>query len=215
MDSVGITFTDSYDTAGALKASAEISDVPFAGLRAVLDTTYSPSGKVPHGVKTTGGYKRDYLNLNATVDVLNGPAINADVTVGTRDLVFGASVGLKDKTTYDLVASYAQPDYVVAFHVRNQLSRATLSYFHQVDAKLSAGAAASYSLDGKDPITVEAGANYVLDKDASFKVKLDNSARIGLGYSQRLRPGVKATFGAVVDTTKGTTAVGLSLNLDA
>ena len=211
----GITFTDSYDTTGSLKASAEIADTPVVGLRAVLDSTFSPSGKAPYGVKLSGGYKRDYLNLNATADVLNLPNVSADLTVGTRDLVAGAQVSVRDKTTYDLVVSYAQPDYVVAVHARNQFQRVSVSYFHQVDAKLAVGALATYSVDGKDSHSVEAGAAYVLDKDASFKVRVDSAARVGLGYTQRLRPGVKATFGAAIDSGKGTTQLGLSLALDA
>jgi voltage-dependent anion channel protein 2 len=211
----GITFTDSYDTSGALKASAELADAPVKGVRAVLDTTFSPSGKSPYGVKITAGYKREYINLNTTVDVLQGPNVAADLTFGNREFVFGALVNVREKTSYDLALGYAQPDYAVAFHARNQLQRFSVSYYHQVDARLSAGAVASYSLDGKDSVSVEAGTNYVLDKDSSVKARIDNNTRIGLGYTQRLRPGVKATFGTVIDPSKGTTQIGLNLNLDA
>jgi voltage-dependent anion channel protein 2 len=211
----GITFTDSYDTNGVLKASAELTDTPVSGLRAVLDASFSPSGKpATYGTKVSAGYKREYLNVNTTVDVLNLPNVSADVTVGTRDLVVGALFNVRDKTTYDLVLSYGQPDYVVALHARKQLSQLSLSYFHQVDNKLAAGAVATYGLDGKDT-KVEAGVSYALDKDASIKVRLDSNARLGFGYTQRLRPGIKATFGADVDSAKGTTQLGFNLNLDA
>lgn len=192
-----------------------MNDAPVKGLRAVLDTVFSPNGKSPYGVQVSGGYKREYLNANASVDVLQGPTISTDVTVGTRELAFGAAVSFKDKPSYTLALTYAQPDYVVAFHARNQLQKLSLSYFHQVDVKLAAGAVATYSLDGKEGVAIEAGASYIIDKDASVKVRVNNEAKIGLGYSQRLRPGVKSTVGAVIDTNKGTTQLGLSLNLDA
>ena len=41
-----------------------------------------------------------------------------------------------------------------------------------------------------------------LDAAAFVKAKINNTGVLSLGYTQALRPGVKATFGMALDTTK-------------
>jgi len=39
-----------------------------------------------------------------------------------------------------------------------------------------------------------------LDKDTSLKLKFDSSGKVGIGYVQKLRPDVKASFGLLIDS---------------
>lgn len=41
-----------------------------------------------------------------------------------------------------------------------------------------------------------------LDNSAFVKAKINNAGVLALGYSQSLRPGVRASFGLALDTTK-------------
>lgn len=41
-----------------------------------------------------------------------------------------------------------------------------------------------------------------LDSAAFIKAKINNTGVLSLGYTQALRPGVKASFGLALDTTK-------------
>ena len=69
-----------------------------------------------------------------------------------------------------------------------------------------------------DAVTIEVGTKYTLDKDAFLKAKIDNAGRLGLGYTQLLRTGVKLSLGGSFDTTRlqeNAHRVGLSLVLDA
>ncbi len=42
----------------------------------------------------------------------------------------------------------------------------------------------------------------VLDPASSIKAKISNAGVLALGYTQALRPGVKASFGLALDTQK-------------
>ncbi len=67
-------------------------------------------------------------------------------------------------------------------------------------------------------MTIEVGAKYALDSDAFVKVKTDSLGRLGLGYTQVLRPGVKLSLGGLFDTTRlqeNAHKIGLSLTLEA
>uniref|UniRef100_A0A671MTR0 Non-selective voltage-gated ion channel VDAC3 n=1 Tax=Sinocyclocheilus anshuiensis TaxID=1608454 RepID=A0A671MTR0_9TELE len=41
---------------------------------------------------------------------------------------------------------------------------------------------------------------YQLDKDSSISAKVNNASLVGVGYTQSLRPGVKLTLSALIDT---------------
>ena len=68
---------------------------------------------------------------------------------------------------------------------------------------MEAGCRAVYNSQVKDSIVgIEVGSKVVLDKNSYFKAKVDNSGRLGLGFTQVLKEGVKLQFGGLFDTTK-------------
>ena len=72
-----------------------------------------------------------------------------------------------------------------------------------VNADTEAGARATY--DSKSPnsnVNLEVGTKTYLDNAAFVKAKINNSGILCLGYTQALRPGVKASFGLALDTAK-------------
>lgn len=70
-----------------------------------------------------------------------------------------------------------------------------------MNKQVEAGAKATYKVS-EPGVSVEVGTKYALDSDSFFKAKVDNVGRLGLGYSQVLRDGVKIGFGGLFDTTR-------------
>jgi hypothetical protein len=51
-------------------------------------------------------------------------------------------------------------------------------------------------------VALEVGVKSYLDVSSFVKAKINNAGILGLGYTQALRPGVKASFGVAIDTQK-------------
>jgi len=104
---------------------------------------------------------------------------------------------------YALAAGFNAPEYAVTLHALNDLKSFSASYYHRVSADVEAGAKAVY-----DPkltsggVSIEVGTKTYLDSAAFVKAKINNSGVLALGYTQSLRPGLKASFGLALDTQK-------------
>jgi len=70
----------------------------------------------------------------------------------------------------------------------------------------------------KNETSLGIGCKYTLDKTASLRAKVNNSASVGLGYQQKLRDGVTLTLSTLIDGKNfqaGGHKVGLALELEA
>ncbi|KAG5457892.1 MAG: eukaryotic porin-domain-containing protein, partial [Olpidium bornovanus] len=77
------------------------------------------------------------------------------------------------------------------------------SYYHRVNADVDAGGKAVWdSKANNQAVGIEIGTKYKIDNDAFIKAKIDNGGRLGLGYTQTLRKGVKISLAGLFDTTK-------------
>jgi hypothetical protein len=101
----------------------------------------------------------------------------------------------------------------------NNLKVFSGSYYHRVNPTVEAGAKATWDSEASaSNVTIELGTKYKLDSDAFLKAKIDNNGRLGLGYTQHLRPGVKLSLGGSFDTRRfneNAHKVGLSLTLES
>lgn len=101
-------------------------------------------------------------------------------------------------------------------------------YYHRVNRDVEAGAIATYSVKAPNNVALEVGAKTYLDAAAFLsalyafplpslpffrtngyffcqmcaEAKVNNAGLLTLGYTQALRPGVKASFGLQLDTLK-------------
>jgi hypothetical protein len=95
-------------------------------------------------------------------------------------------------------------------------NKATLfqaSYHQKVNNDVEAGARATWNKAVKDaPVAIEVGTKVALDSTAYFKAKVDNEGRLGLGYTQKLRDGVKVSFGTLLSSQNN--SVGMQLTFD-
>ncbi|KAJ2635559.1 Mitochondrial porin, partial [Coemansia sp. RSA 1287] len=157
-------------------------------------------------LRTKINYQQDNLFARVNVDALN-PAVTADVTISRDGALAGAELaydlnsGAVTKTNSTL--GFAGPDYMITMQGNNSLNMFQLAFYQRVTANVEAGARAVY--DYKNPeggVSAELATKYVLDKDAFVKAKVDNSGRMGLSFTQTLRPGVKLSLAGLFDTTR-------------
>ena len=75
--------------------------------------------------------------------------------------------------------------------------------FRSVNADIETSARATYDTKGPaSNVNLEVGTKTYLDNAAFVKAKINNSGILCLGYTQALRPGVKASLGLALDTVK-------------
>ena len=116
------------------------------------------------------------------------------------DVAYDVSSGLV--TRYNGALGYTTPEYTVTLTASNKLGVFGASYFHRLSKSVEAGAKATWNKKADAAVAIEVGSKYILDKDAFVKAKIDNGGRLGLGYTQLLRPGIKLSLGGSFDTTR-------------
>ncbi|KAJ1854792.1 Mitochondrial porin [Coemansia sp. RSA 1822] len=201
----GLTYTESWNTANLVTGQVEIANKFAKGLKLELSGS-SALSSTKRALRTKINYQQDNLFARVNVDALN-PAVTADVTISRDGALAGAELaydlnsGAVTKTNSTL--GFAGPDYMITMQGNNSLNMFQLAFYQRVTANVEAGARAVY--DYKNPeggVSAELATKYVLDKDAYVKAKVDNSGRMGLSFTQKLRPGVKLSLAGLFDTTR-------------
>ena len=130
-------------------------------------------------------------------------------------------------TKYAAAIGYSAPEYAVTLHGLGNLTTFAASYYHRVSPDVEAGAKAVYDTRASTAgsVALEVGTKVYLDSAAFVKAKINNSGILALGafsaricalgktltlrralllvgYTQALRPGVKANFGLALDTQR-------------
>lgn len=91
------------------------------------------------------------------------------------------------------------------------------SIFHKVNSDLNCGVQLAWT-SGSNATKFGIGAQYALDKEASVRAKINNDSHIGLGYQQKLRPGVTLSLSTLLDGKNfnaGGHKIGIALELEA
>ncbi|KAJ7625328.1 eukaryotic porin/Tom40 [Mycena polygramma] len=203
----GLTFTNTWTTANVLKSQIELQDQITQGLKLDLTTSIAPNKSSSKTAVLGAVYKQSGFHSRAVLDVLKGPTFIADTVLGRDGFLVGAEAAYNVTegriSRYALAAGFNAPEYAVTLHALNDLKSFSASYYHRVSADVEAGAKAVY-----DPkltnggVSIEVGTKTYLDSAAFVKAKINNSGVLALGYTQSLRPGLKASFGLALDTQK-------------
>ncbi|KAJ2059788.1 Mitochondrial porin [Coemansia aciculifera] len=217
----GLTYTESWNTANLVTGQVEVANKFAKGLKLELSGS-SALSSAKRALRTKIDYQQDNLFARVNVDALN-PAVTADVTVSREGALVGAEFaydlnsGAVTKTNSTL--GYAGPDYLITLQGNNSLNLFQLAFYQRVTKCVEAGARAVY--DYKNPeggVSAELGTKYILDQDAYVKAKVDNAGRLGLSYTQLLRPGVKLSLAGLFDTARlqeNTHKLGAALTFEA
>ncbi|KIL63274.1 hypothetical protein M378DRAFT_1051471 [Amanita muscaria Koide BX008] len=223
----GLTFTQAWSTSNVLRSVLELENQIAKGLKVDL-TTALQAEKNTKSALINATYKQSGIHSRAALDLLKGPTFTADSVFGRDGFLVGveAAYNVTDGniSRYAVAAGYNAPDYAITLHGLNNLNSFSASYYHRVSADVEAGAKAVYDFKATHGgVGIEVGAKTYLDPSAFVKAKINNLGVIALGYTQTLRPGVKASFGLALDTQKlndnqpagPTHKVGLSLVFDS
>ncbi|KAJ7128214.1 eukaryotic porin/Tom40 [Mycena crocata] len=203
----GLTVTNTWTTANVLKTQFEVDNQIAKGVKLDLTASLAPNKGGNKTAVLNAAYKQSGFHSRAVLDVLKGPTFTADTVIGRDGFLVGAEAAYNVTegriSRYALAAGFNAPEYAVTVHALNDLKSFSASYYHRVSADVEAGAKAVY-----DPkltnggVSIEVGTKTYLDSAAFVKAKINNSGVLALGYTQSLRPGLKASFGLAVDTQK-------------
>jgi voltage-dependent anion channel protein 2 len=202
----GLTLTQSWTTTNLLRNQVEFDNLITNGLKLDLSTSLAPEKGTKTAVLNTV-YKQSGFHTRATLDVLKGPTFTADAVLGRDGFLLGAEASYNvsggNITRYAAAIGYNAPEYAITLHGLHNFNTYSASYYHRVSRDVEAGARAVY--DHKSThggVNLEVGTKTQLDSSAFIKAKINNAGVVALGYTQVLRPGVKASFGLALDTQK-------------
>jgi len=200
----GLVLTQTWLTNNSLKTLVELDGQVAKGLKLELLGLINPD-KGSKAALITAIYRQPAFHGRALVDPLNGPTITADAAVGRDGFLAGVEASLDAATQqpkgYAAALGYSAPQYAVQLKALNALSAYQAGYYHKVTNDLEAGAVATYK-QGTQGVALEVGVKSYLDAAAFIKAKVNGNGLVTLGYTQALRPGVKASFGLQIDSLK-------------
>lgn len=201
-----------------LKSDVSFESDLLPGSKLTMECSLAPAS-MTRKEKLKASLKRDFYNLDAQF-VLPAFCGSASATVAWRGLVLGYRVPVTSSqglsTLGDVAIGFASEDVEIATSVTDGGDRLTASLCHKVNANLATAFVTSWNYVNNAASFVM-GAEYQLDKNASFKVKADHLSRLGLAYSQTLRNGISLTVSALVDGKKvdaGDHKFGLGVTFD-
>lgn len=218
---LGLTLTQSWNTANALESKLELNDSITKGLKAEGIFSFLPANNA-RGAKFNLHYKQPNFHGRAFFDLLKGPTANIDAVVGHEGFLAGASAGYDVQkgavTGYSAAVGYAAPTYVAAVTASDHLSVFAASYYHKVNSQVEAGAKATWNSKSGNAVGLEVASKYRLDPVSFVKAKINDRGVAAVAYNVLLRPGVTLGVGASFDTQKldqATHKVGTSFTFES
>jgi len=214
----GLTFTQAWNNANTLLTNVELDNQIVNGLKVDLAASLHPQNAHSHDAEKaakeavknatlTTTYKMPGLHTRAALNVFKGPTFTADAVFGHDGFLLGTeatyNVSTGQITKYAAGVGFSAPEYAVTLLAGESFTRYSASYYHRVSRDVEAGGHAIYDTHrSTDGVKIEVGTKAYLDSAAYLKAKMNNAGVLSLGYTQALRPGVKASFGLALDTQK-------------
>lgn len=197
----GLTFTETYDTSNKFSVKVEATEIAD-GLKLDVEGIFNPYS-ASREVKVGYSFKSDSLTTTGNVNALKSQQLKVDAVSGYEGLLVGAQLSFDVASSkvqdYSLAVGYTDVDYAATFQANSKLSKFAASYSHVVSPKVTVAGTASWGTTDKQAF-FEFGTNYKLDSDSSIKAKFDSDGKVGLGFSQKLRPDLKVSLGLLVNT---------------
>jgi len=216
----GLTFSEKWNTDNTLSTDVTHTDKLLKGLKLTFEGTFAPQTGNKNG-KVKVAYGHDLVQVNSDVNLdLAGPVVNASAVVGYEGWLAGYQTAFDTQkgklVTNNFALGYTNKDLAVTTNVKDGQDF-NGSIFHKVNSDLNCGVQLAWT-SGSNATKFGIGAQYALDKDASVRAKINNDSSIGLGYQQKLRPGVILSLSTLLDGKNfnaGGHKVGLGLELEA
>ncbi|KAI0971606.1 eukaryotic porin/Tom40 [Xylaria arbuscula] len=219
--SLGLTLTQTWNTANALDTKIELADSLAKGLKAETIFQFLPASNNT-GAKLNLTFKQSAFHGRAFFDLLKGPTANVDAVIGHEGFLAGASAGYDVQkaavTGYSAAVGYVAPQYSAAITATDNLSVFAASYYHKVNPKVEASAKAVWNSKSGNAVGLEVASKYRLDPVSFAKAKINDRGVAAVAYNVLLRPGVTVGIGASFDTQKidqATHKVGTSFTFES
>ncbi|CAK7201684.1 Mitochondrial porin [Sporothrix eucalyptigena] len=219
--SLGLTVTQSWNTANALESKLELADSLAKGLKAEGVFSFLPATQA-RGAKFNLHFKQSAFHGRAFFDLLKGPTANVDAVIGHDGFLAGASAGYDVNkaavTSYSAAVGYQAPTYSAAVTASDNLSIFAASYHHKVNSQVEAAAKATWNSKSGNTVGLEVATKYRLDPLSFVKAKINDRGVAAVAYNVLLREGVTFGIGASFDTQKldqATHKVGTSFTFEA
>lgn len=219
--SLGLTLTQTWNTANALESKVELADSLAKGLKAEGIFSFLPATQA-RGAKFNLHFKQSNFHGRAFFDLLKGPTANVDAVVGHDGFLAGASAGYDVNkaavTNYSAAVGYLGPSYTAAVTATDNLSVFAASYYHKVNSQVEAGAKATWNSKSGNAVGLEVASKYRLDPVSFVKGKINDRGVAAVAYNVLLREGVTLGVGASFDTQKldqATHKVGASFTFES
>ncbi|XP_061881619.1 voltage-dependent anion-selective channel protein 2-like isoform X1 [Entelurus aequoreus] len=217
---LGLSFNQKWNTDNTLCTEVTMEDQLAKGLKLGLDTSFVPNtGK--KSAKLKASYKRDFVNVGCDLDFdMAGLTVHGAAVLGYEGWLAGYQVAFdtaKSRLTKNNFAlGYKAPDFQLHTSVNDGTEFAG-SIYQKLNSNMEMAVHLAWTA-GSNNTLFGVGAKYQLDKDASVSTKVYNNSHVGVGYTQTLRPGVKLTLSALVDSKNlngGGHKVGMGFELEA
>ncbi|KAI8947009.1 eukaryotic porin/Tom40 [Xylaria longipes] len=219
--SLGLTLTQTWNTANALDTKIELADSLAKGLKAETIFQFLPATNNT-GAKLNLTFKQSAFHGRAFFDLLKGPIANVDAVIGHEGFLAGASAGYNVQkaavTGYSAAVGYVAPQYSAAITATDNLSVFAASYYHKVNKDVEASAKAVWNSKSGNAVGLEVASKYRLDPVSFAKAKINDRGVAAVAYNVLLRPGVTVGIGASFDTQKidqATHKVGASFTFES
>jgi len=163
------------------------------------------AGKAPAG-EFAVNYQTGSLNMDASVDVVNGPSMSGAATFAYDSFVLGGEVkyntdfdgeGSASVTDFNGALAYSTSDFSAALKTSNKASVYGLSIHHNVNRSTQVATQFDFCNSGTKSLTV--GGIYKWDSETKFQGKLNSSGVVSANWIQALRPQVKLISSAQVN----------------
>lgn len=215
----GITLTEKWNTDNIITMELGADDAVAKGSKLSAVGTFSPFTGA-WNVVGKGTFKHENAALNVEADVFNGPLVMGGLVFGYGGFLAGYQsaydAGKGKLTKSNVSLGYNLKDVVLNLSVDGG-EDFNGTVYHQVNSNLEAGMSVGFN-SASNHTSLGLGGRYVLDKDTSFRAKVDNHARLCTAYEQKLRPGVTLSFCSQIDLrslNQGGHKIGLGIDLVA
>jgi hypothetical protein len=215
----GVDVTETWKSDNSVKLALSVKDQLTKGTKIGTDLVFNPTGKLLKSFALKTDYSTDAVTFNATT---TKDGSEAGIVVAAGKFNVGASTKVSSSFAFSksaIALAYAESDYSVTTvaHSDGQSSGLCACVHQKVSSDVEAGAQLCW--DSKTSATsIGVAAKVKCDQDAFYKVKVDQNAVVGLGYTQKIRDGVAVTLGAEINAAQlnaGAHKLGFHLNIDA
>jgi voltage-dependent anion channel protein 2 len=216
----GLCLTEKWTTDNTLANEVTIEDKLLQGLKLSFDASFSP----PTGKKTgkiRSEYKREYVHTNCEMDFdFAGPTIYGAAVLGYKgflggyQMVFDTAKSTLSQNNFAL--GYTNPQFTLHSTLKDG-SEITTTVYQKVNDQLDVGFSLDYTF-GSNCTKFGVAGKYAVDKDTTFRGKLNSNGQIGASYQQRIRAGLTLTLSSLIEgktLNQGGHKVGLGVELEA